>query len=97
MTVAHHYLIPAVGMSSVHVACTDGGWCICAPSVQCTLPMVRPHDRQVAFLAIMSTSADWTRRRTPKSDDWIYLPTVYPADSYITMRPRGAHAAATSA
>ena len=45
----------------------------------------------------MSTSVDWTRRRTSKSDDWIYLPTVYPADSYITMRPHGARAAAVSA
>ena len=44
---------------------------------------------QVAFLAIMSTSTDWTRRRTPKSDEWVYLPTVYPADSFITMRPCG--------
>ena len=51
----------------------------------------------MAFLAIMSTCVDWTRRRTPQSDDWIYLPTVYPADSYITMRPRKTGPAAASA
>ena len=55
------------------------------------------HGRQVAFLAIMSTSAEWTRRRTPRSDDWIYLPTVYPADCFITMRPRGPSGAASVA
>ena len=53
--------------------------------------------RQVAFLAIMSTSADWTRRRTPRSDDWIYLPTVYPADCWITMRRRGSADASVAA
>jgi len=63
----------------------------------CALFTVGGHIRQVAFLAIMSTSVDWSRRRTPKSDDWIYLPTVYPADSYVTMRPRGGRAAAASA
>ena len=36
----------------------------------------------------LSVSADWTRRRTPKSDDWIYLPTVHPADSFITLHQR---------
>ena len=66
-------------------------------SSYCVLLTVGGHDLQVAFLAIMSTSVDWTRRRTPKSDDWIYLPTVYPADSYITMQPRGGRAAAASA
>mmetsp|Transcript_6661 Transcript_6661/g.19183 ORF Transcript_6661/g.19183 Transcript_6661/m.19183 type:complete len:518 (+) Transcript_6661:369-1922(+) len=42
----------------------------------------------VAFLAVMSTDATWTRRRTSKSDDWLYLPTVYPADSWITLHRR---------
>lgn len=37
------------------------------------------------FLAILSTSCDWTRRRTDKSDTWLYLPTIYPADSFITL------------
>lgn len=36
-------------------------------------------------------SCQWTRRRTEASSDdlrnWLYLPTVYPADSLISMRP----------
>jgi cytochrome P450 family 710 subfamily A protein len=44
----------------------------------------------VAFLAIMSTSADWDRRRTERSDEWQYLPTIYPYDSLITLRARTA-------
>jgi hypothetical protein len=58
---------------------------------------MRMHGRQVAFLAIMSTSSEWTRRRTPRSDDWIYLPTVYPADCFITMQPRGSASASVAA
>lgn len=38
------------------------------------------------FLAILSTSCEWTRRRTDKSDTWLYLPTIYPADSFITLK-----------
>lgn len=45
----------------------------------------------VAFLAIIAMEAKWTRRRTEKSDDWLYLPTVYPADSWITLRQPGQH------
>ena len=32
-------------------------------------------------------SCEWTRRKT-KSDDsnWLYLPTIYPADSLITLK-----------
>lgn len=37
------------------------------------------------FLAILSTSCDWSRRRTDRSDLWLYLPTIYPADSFITL------------
>lgn len=37
------------------------------------------------FLAILSTSCEWTRRRTDQSDTWLYLPTIYPADSFITL------------
>ena len=45
-------------------------------------------EMQVAFLAIMATTVDWTRARTPRSNDWLYLPTIYPADSLITMHAR---------
>ena len=47
----------------------------------------------VCYLAILSTSCDWTRRRTEKSDDWQYLPTIYPHDSFITLHIRKDHAA----
>ena len=32
-------------------------------------------------------SCEWTRRKT-KSDeaDWLYLPTIYPADALITLK-----------
>ncbi|KAK9813665.1 hypothetical protein WJX73_002257 [Symbiochloris irregularis] len=43
-----------------------------------------------AFIAILATSCDWTRRLTERSRDdginWQYLPTIYPADSHITMQ-----------
>ena len=42
----------------------------------------------MAFLAILSTSVNWTRRRTPKSDECMYLPTIYPADCLLTMSAR---------
>lgn len=45
----------------------------------------------VTFLSIMSTSCDWTRRRTPDSDKWKYLPTIYPFDSLITLNKRNDH------
>ena len=34
-------------------------------------------------------SCEWTRRKT-KSDaaDWLYLPTIYPADSLVTLKRR---------
>lgn len=40
------------------------------------------------FLALLSTACDWERRRTPDSDKWLYLPTIYPADSLVTFKPR---------
>ncbi|CAG9466831.1 unnamed protein product [Pedinophyceae sp. YPF-701] len=39
-----------------------------------------------AFLAILSTTYDIERERTPKSDEYIYLPTIYPADSRIRFK-----------
>jgi len=45
----------------------------------------------VCYLAILSTSCDWTRRRTEHSDDWKYLPTIYPYDSLITLNTRTDH------
>jgi sterol 22-desaturase len=47
-------------------------------------------NHMVAFLAILSTTCNWTRRRTEKSDLWQYLPTIYPHDSYITLTRREA-------
>ena len=40
-----------------------------------------------AFLAILCLATDWDRRRTPKSDEWVYLPTIYPADCLVTFKP----------
>eukprot|EP00884_Botryococcus_braunii_P000980 jgi/Botrbrau1/10883/Bobra.0025s0060.1 len=41
------------------------------------------------FLALISTSCSWSRRMTENSMDdsknWLYLPTIYPADSLITF------------
>ena len=45
----------------------------------------------VCYLAILSTTCDWTRRRTEDSDKWKYLPTIYPHDSYITLNRRKDH------
>lgn len=41
----------------------------------------------ICYLANLSTSCTWTRRKT-KSDeaDWLYLPTIYPADALITLK-----------
>lgn len=47
----------------------------------------------VCYLSLLSTSCDWTRRRTDQSDDWKYLPTIYPHDSYITLKKRTDHKA----
>ena len=32
-------------------------------------------------------SCQWTRQRTPQSDDWKYLPTIYPGDSLLHLSP----------
>eukprot|EP00887_Chlorella_sp_A99_P004786 scaffold4.g4786.t1 len=43
----------------------------------------------MCYLALLSTTCDWSRRRTPDSDKWLYLPTIYPADSLVTLSRRG--------
>ncbi|CAL5229225.1 g12509 [Coccomyxa viridis] len=44
----------------------------------------------IVYLAILSTSCDWMRRRTEGSasdaENWLYLPTIYPHDSLITLQ-----------
>mmetsp|Transcript_4524 Transcript_4524/g.7920 ORF Transcript_4524/g.7920 Transcript_4524/m.7920 type:complete len:515 (-) Transcript_4524:2001-3545(-) len=45
-------------------------------------------NHMMTFLAVLSTECTWTRRRTEISDDIVYLPTIYPADSLITMKAR---------
>lgn len=42
----------------------------------------------VLFLAITALECDWTRTRTPESDKMKYLPTIYPHDSLIFIKPR---------
>ena len=42
----------------------------------------------IAFLSVLSTSADWERRITPESDKIKFLPTIYQADCLVTMAPR---------
>lgn len=42
----------------------------------------------MAFVAVLVTRASWTRTRTPKSSDLVYLPTIYPADCIVDIRPR---------
>ncbi|KAK4536809.1 hypothetical protein CDCA_CDCA09G2834 [Cyanidium caldarium] len=37
----------------------------------------------MCYLAILATTLNWQRVRTPQSDEIIYLPTIYPADSLI--------------
>uniref|UniRef100_A0A383WDD1 sterol 22-desaturase n=1 Tax=Tetradesmus obliquus TaxID=3088 RepID=A0A383WDD1_TETOB len=44
----------------------------------------------ITFLAILSTSLDWSRTRTPDSDRIKYLPTIYPWDSIFTFSRRAA-------
>lgn len=43
----------------------------------------------MAFVAVVVTRASWTRTRTPKSSNIAYLPTIYPADCIIDIRPIG--------
>ncbi|KAK9823344.1 hypothetical protein WJX72_002058 [[Myrmecia] bisecta] len=46
------------------------------------------------YLAILSTSCDWTRRRTcSDASNWQYLPTIYPATSLVTLAARTTAAA----
>ncbi|KAA8495112.1 Cytochrome P450 [Porphyridium purpureum] len=42
----------------------------------------------IAFLSMLSTECDWTRRRTDKSDMYEYLPTIYPGDSLVRLHAR---------
>ena len=42
----------------------------------------------VCFLAILSTTCNWERTRTEKSDEWQYLPTIYPFDSLVKLEER---------
>ena len=42
----------------------------------------------VAFLSILSTTCVWTRKYTPNSHKVVYLPTIYPADCLITLKPK---------
>lgn len=37
------------------------------------------------FLARVATTLDWTRIRSPVSDNILYLPTLYPADSVFNL------------
>ena len=39
----------------------------------------------IVFLSVLSTTATWKRRRTPRSDEIEYLPSAYPADLLITF------------
>ncbi|KAH9580113.1 Cytochrome P450 [Trypanosoma melophagium] len=41
------------------------------------------------YLALVAHAAEWTRVRTPKSDEVLYLPTLYPYDCLCTWAYRG--------
>lgn len=43
----------------------------------------------IAFLARMASTVEWERRRTEKSDEFLYLPTIYPADCLLKIKPLG--------
>jgi cytochrome P450 family 710 subfamily A protein len=47
----------------------------------------------VAFLALASTSLEWQRERTEKSDHVLYLPTLFPGDSLLRFAWRDAQQA----
>lgn len=40
------------------------------------------------FLALLATTCDYDRVRTERSDEWIYLPTIYPHDALVAFAPR---------
>ena len=44
----------------------------------------------IAYTARLAATVEWSRRRTPQSDDLMYLPTIYPADCLLRMAPRAA-------
>jgi len=43
----------------------------------------------IAFVSIMSTSVGWERKRTRKSDEILFGPTIYPADCLVRMQKIG--------
>jgi hypothetical protein len=42
----------------------------------------------IAFAARFAASVEMQRKRTPKSDDFFYLPTIYPGDALLHLTPR---------
>lgn len=40
------------------------------------------------YLALLAHHAEWKRLRTPNSDKILYLPTLYPADCFMTWKKR---------
>lgn len=43
-----------------------------------------------AFLAVVAGRCDFVRKKTPRSDDVDYLPTLYPFDCLMTLKPLSA-------
>lgn len=41
----------------------------------------------IAFLSRLSTTVDFERKRTAVSDEFLYLPTIYPADCLLKLKP----------
>lgn len=41
-----------------------------------------------AFISLLATSCDWTRKHTPNSHKILYLPTIYPADCLVTFKAK---------
>lgn len=50
----------------------------------------------IAYAARLSMQLDWQRQRTPKSDDLMYLPTIYPADCLLKVSARKPGSAAAA-
>ena len=44
-------------------------------------------NHMMVFLAVLATTCTWTRKRTSKSDELAFLPSAYPADCVVTMKP----------
>lgn len=45
-------------------------------------------NHMMVFLAVLATTCTWTRKRTSKSDELAFLPSAYPADCIVTLKPR---------